>query len=103
MKGKSIAVCSHLQYVWPALRDNLSWKSIFVLFLSDRLRQVLLYVEILGTSLANYVDPYQSDPVGEIWFGSTLVTFILTSVKFDRNFMQQTTFSYYTFALIKRV
>ena len=34
---------SILQYFWPALRDNWSWKSILVLFLSGRLRQVLLY------------------------------------------------------------
>ena len=35
---------SILQYFWPALSDNLSWKPIFVFFLSGRLRQVLLYM-----------------------------------------------------------
>ena len=47
MKVKSIAECSPwsiLQYFWPALRDDQSWKPILVFFLSDRLRQVLQYV-----------------------------------------------------------
>ena len=46
MKVESIAECSKgsiLEYFWPALGDNLSWKPILV-FLSDRLRQVLLYM-----------------------------------------------------------
>ena len=46
MKVKSIAECSPwsiLQYFWPALSDNRSWKPILVFFLSGRLRQVLLY------------------------------------------------------------
>ena len=46
MKVKSIAECSRwsiLQYFWPALSDNLSWKPVFVFFLSGCLRQVLLY------------------------------------------------------------
>ena len=33
MKVASIAECSHwsiLQYFWPALSDNLSWKQVFV-------------------------------------------------------------------------
>ena len=34
---------SILQYFWPALSDNRSWKPILVFFWSDRLRQVLLY------------------------------------------------------------
>ena len=44
MKVKSIAECI-LQYFWPALCDNLSWKKnkFFLSFLSDLLRQVLLY------------------------------------------------------------
>ena len=36
MKGENIAECSPwniLQYAWPALRDNWSWKPIFGLFL----------------------------------------------------------------------
>ena len=46
MKVKSIAECSLwsiLQYFWPALSNNRSWKPIFVFFLSGHLRQVLLY------------------------------------------------------------
>ena len=46
MKVNSIAECSPwsiLQYFWPALSDIQSWKTILDFFLSDRLRQVLLY------------------------------------------------------------
>ena len=46
MKVESIAECSPwsiLQYFWPALRDNRSWKPILIFFLSGCLRQVLLY------------------------------------------------------------
>ena len=45
MKVESIAegyAWSILQYFWPALNDNWSWKPIFGLFESGRLRQVLL-------------------------------------------------------------
>ena len=42
MKVESIARI--LQYLWPALSDNQSWKLFFVFFLSGCLRQVLLYV-----------------------------------------------------------
>ena len=45
MKVESIAECSPwsiLQYFWPALSGYRSWKPVFVFFLSDRLRQVLL-------------------------------------------------------------
>ena len=44
MTVKSIAECSPwsiLQYFWPALMDNWSWKPILVFFLSGRLRQIL--------------------------------------------------------------
>ena len=47
MRFKSIAECSPwniLQYFWPVLSDNLSWKPIFVFFLSGCLIQVLLYM-----------------------------------------------------------
>ena len=46
MKVESIAECSKgsiLQYFWPALSDNWSWKPIFGLFKSGRFTQVLLY------------------------------------------------------------
>ena len=46
MKVENIAECSPwsiLQYFWPALSDNQSWKPILVFFLSGPLRQVLLY------------------------------------------------------------
>ena len=42
MKVESIAECI-LQYFWPAFSDNLSYKPIFGLFMSGRLRQVLLH------------------------------------------------------------
>ena len=35
-----------LQYFWPALSDNQSWKT-FLVFLSGRLRQVLLYIVMM--------------------------------------------------------
>ena len=47
MKVNSISECSTwsiLQYFWPALSDNLLWKTIFVCFPSGHLRQVLLYL-----------------------------------------------------------
>ena len=46
MQDKSIAVWSKgsiLQYFWPSLGYRLSLRSLFCLFLSGRLRQVLLY------------------------------------------------------------
>ena len=45
MKLQSIAECSPwsiLQYFWPALSDNMSWKPIFGLFENGRFRQGLL-------------------------------------------------------------
>ena len=47
MKVKSIAECSKgsiLQYFWPALSNNWSWKPSFRLFESSRFTQVLLYI-----------------------------------------------------------
>ena len=46
MKVESIAECSPwsiLQYFWPSLSNNWSWKPIFNLFESDHFTQVLLY------------------------------------------------------------
>ena len=46
MKVESIAECSPwsiLQYFWPTLSDNRNWKPVFLFFMSDRLKQVLLY------------------------------------------------------------
>ena len=47
MKVESIAECI-LQYFWPALSDNRSWKPILIFFLSGRLRQVLLYLNCIA-------------------------------------------------------
>ena len=44
MKIESIAECSILQYFWPALSENLSWKPFFGLFESGRFTKVLLYI-----------------------------------------------------------
>ena len=53
MNVESIAECSPwciLQYFWPALSNNWSWKQILGLFESGHLRQVLLYEGLdLGT------------------------------------------------------
>ena len=43
MKVESIAEWSILQYFWPTLSDNWSWKPIFKLFESGNFTQVLLY------------------------------------------------------------
>ena len=46
MKVESISECSAwsiLQYFWPALNDNWSWKPIFDYFESGRFTQFLLY------------------------------------------------------------
>ena len=46
MQVKRIAECSKgsiLQYIRPSLSDYLSLRSLFCLFLSGRLRRVLLY------------------------------------------------------------
>ena len=51
MKVESIAECSPwsiLQYFWPALSDNWSWKPIYGLFESGRFTQVLLYMGCVG-------------------------------------------------------
>ena len=45
MEVKSIAE-SILQYLWPALSDNWSWRPIFGLFESGRFTRVLLYVAL---------------------------------------------------------
>ena len=56
MQVESIAECSPwsiLQYFWPALSDNWSWKPIIGLLASGRLRQVLLYKrQNYGTSFS---------------------------------------------------
>ena len=60
MEVESIAECSTwsiLQYFWPALSDNRSWKPIWGFFLSGRLRQGLLYTR----SLFNFVDNWYND------------------------------------------
>ena len=44
MKVKRVVECI-LQYFWPVLSDNWSWKPIFGLFESGRFTQVLLYSE----------------------------------------------------------
>ena len=50
MQVQSIAECSHwsiLQYLWPSLSYHLSLRYLFCLFLSGRLRQVLLFILVL--------------------------------------------------------
>ena len=59
MKVKSIAECI-LQYFWPALSYNQSWKQILVFFLSGSLRQVLLYITILLIKLILVHSTYYS-------------------------------------------
>ena len=76
MKVESIAECSPwsiLQYFWPSLSDNRSWKPILVYFLSGRLRQVVLYIHapfFYCTFIFNWV----FKPVHEIWVLITYMT-----------------------------
>ena len=59
MKVKSIAECSTwsiLQFFWPALSNNWSWKPIFCLFESGRFTQILLYTVKNSTSIHVNVD-----------------------------------------------
>ena len=72
MQVKSIAECSLwriLQYFWPALSDNRSWKQIFVFFLSGRLRQVLLYKGV-GVHFADFISFFLNIP----WKWNNLVS-----------------------------
>ena len=50
MLQESILQESILQYLWPSLNYYLSLRPLFCLFLSGRLRQVLLYRNDLGNS-----------------------------------------------------
>ena len=59
MKVESIAECSPwsiLQYFWPALSYNWSWKPFFGLFKSGCFTQVLLFVWLMACSLYIVVD-----------------------------------------------
>ena len=61
MQFKSIAECSKgsiLQYFQPSLRYHLSLTSLFCLFLSGRLRQVLLYQNFVHWPIGQFVTDY---------------------------------------------
>ena len=64
MKVESSADCSPwniLQYLWPALSDNWSWKPIFGLCESGCFTQTLLYVWIFPlTKECTMLDPSNS-------------------------------------------
>ena len=65
MKVESIAESSPwsiLQYFWPALSDNWSWKPIFGIFESGHFTQVLLYFFILFKFFYKY----------HLWMSSSL-------------------------------
>ena len=81
MKVESIAECSLwsiLQYFWPALSDNGSWKLFFGLFESGHFTQVLLYCELLECVLPEYYTTYMkiSSPCTSLksWNDNTLLT-----------------------------
>ena len=68
MKVESITECSPwsiLQYFWPALSDNWSWKPICGLFDSGHFTQVLLYFVYLSTDVdecaVNMTNPCAND------------------------------------------
>ena len=64
MKAESIAECSLvLQYFWPALSDNGSWKPILVFYLNGCLKQVVLYLYGI-VKQTNMVVPFsESNPL----------------------------------------
>ena len=55
MKVKSSAECSILQYFWPALSDNWSWKTILGLFESGSFTEVLLYMKCVQPHEMNMI------------------------------------------------
>ena len=66
---------SILQYFWPSLSYHFPLRPLFCLFLSGRLRQVLLYSNALRLLLiieANTMNPDQTAPLGAVWFESIL-------------------------------
>ena len=58
MKVESIAECSILQYFWPALSDNWSWKTIFGLFESGSFTDLNVreFMQVLSQSFKTGVD-----------------------------------------------
>ena len=54
-----IAPGSILQYYRPSLSYHLSLRTLFCLFLSDCLRQVLLYIHVLSQNVETYASKYQ--------------------------------------------
>ena len=73
MKVKSIAECSPwniLQYFWPALSNNWSWKQ-FLVFLSGRFRQVLLYSSAVQKIFNHGSQHYE--PWSDCSLGSSLI------------------------------
>ena len=73
MQVKSIAEC-FLQYFQPSLSYHLS--SLYCLFLSDRLRQVLLYLNLLQAKISTFwaVSSAEQVDLGMIWSESFLST-----------------------------
>ena len=78
MQVTSIAECSPwsiLQYFWPSLNYHLSLSPLFCLFLSGRLRQVLLYIIEMEQKVQNFpknVETDNSEKGYDISSGSTL-------------------------------
>ena len=70
MNVESIAECSPwsiLQYFWPSLSNNLSWKPAFIFFLSGHLRQVLLYRSYYQTHLSSQTEEIQNKEENFYW------------------------------------
>ena len=85
MKVKSIAECSLwsiLQYFWPALSDNLSWKSFFVLFESvlHRFYTGLTVLIILSCFFRSVFDTFHNHVV-YLWYSASLLGAQLWSVR----------------------
>ena len=76
MKVGNIAECSLwsiLQYYWPALSDNWSWKPIFGLLESGCFVQVLLYIQVHFREDFIIHGSKHYEPWSDCSFGSSLI------------------------------
>ena len=85
MQVKSIAECSPwsiLQFFRPSLSFHLSLRSVFCLYLSDRLRQVLLYIlRVIATtpSPTTKTTPKQHNVFNVYMYISPKINYVLTN------------------------
>ena len=78
---------SILQYFWPALSDNRSWKPILVFFLSGPFRQVLLYLKQVWIFVMDPIDwPHSSfNRMRQLWIHNRGQKFHLSARNYEWN------------------